>query len=296
MFQDITPNFHTDTGFVPRTDIRNLSQYFHFYWRPEGKHLVFYGPEGQTQNYWDHNGVPVLQAYNFDWVFDFKPNLILAPIVAYETDTLRPVDFAGLPSNHKYVQQAVGFVIKGSPLRRLTFNTKVIRDGIVLIDVPVGLLPITGNETAITHTMSLKLTRHLVVDNTYILDRVVNGATHHAAFNNHIIRSKWNYQFTPALSLRLIAQYNGLLANPAQSSLTNTKNMNFDFLVTYLPHPGTAVYVGYNSDLENLVPGLCHQLPGSTVCIPNGPGLVRNNSFINDGRQFFVKISYLFRR
>ena len=134
---------------------------------------------------------------------------ILAPIVAYETDTLRPVDFAGLPSNHKYVQQAVGFVIKGSPLRRLTFNTKVIRDGIVLIDVPVGLLPITGNETAITHTMSLKLTRHLVVDNTYILDRVVNGATHHAAFNNHIIRSKWNYQFTPALSLRLIAQYPG---------------------------------------------------------------------------------------
>jgi hypothetical protein len=72
--------------------------------------------------------------------------------------------------------------------------------------------------------------------------------------------------------------------------------MNFDFLFTYMPHPGTAVYVGYNSNLENLIPGLCNQLPGSTTCIPNGSGLVRTNSFINDGRQFFVKISYLFRR
>ena len=296
MYQDITPNFHTDTGFVPRTDIRNASQYFHFYWRPEGKHLVFYGPEGQTQNLWDHNGVAVQQIYSFDWVFDYKPNLILAPILGYEIDTLRPVDFPGLPNNHRYVQKQTGFVIKGSPLRRLTFNTKVIRDGTVLVDVPVGVLPITGNELAVTHTMSLKMTRHLVVDNTYILDRVINGAVRHAAFNNHIIRSKWNYQFTPALSFRLIAQYNGLLANPAQSSLTTTKNMNFDFLITYLPHPGTAVYIGYNSNLENLVPGLCNQLPGSAMCVPNGPGLVRNNGFINDGRQFFVKVSYLFRR
>ena len=296
MFQDITPNFHTDTGFVPREDIRNASQYFHFYWRPEGKHLVFQGPEANTHNLWDHNGVAVQQVYNFDWVFDFKPNLILAPILGYQSDILRPIDFSGLPDNHKYVQHFFGFVVKGSPLSKVTFNTQVIRDGTVLIDVPTGQLPITGNELAITQTMSLKPSRHLEIDNTYILDRVLNGAANHAAFNNHIIRSKWNYQFTPALSLRVIGQYNGLLANPTQSSLTTTKNLNFDFLITYLPHPGTAVYVGYNSNLENLIPGLCEQLPGSSTCIPNGPGLVRNNSFINDGRQLFVKVSYLFRR
>jgi len=31
-------------------------------------------------------------------------------------------------------------------------------------------------------------------------------------------------------------------------------------------------------------------------CDPNGVGLVRGNRFINDGRVFFVKVSYLFRR
>jgi hypothetical protein len=295
MYQDITANFHTDTGFVPRADIRNLSHYFHFYWRPEGKHLVFHGPEANVQNLWDHHGVAVQQIYNFDWVFDFKPNLIVAPLVGYQTDVLRPADFNGLPNNHKYVQHLVGFVVKGTPFNRLSFNTKFIRDGTVLVDVPTGLVPITGDETAITATMTFKPTRRLQIDNTYILDRVLNGLARQSAFNNHIIRSKWNYQFTQAFSLRLIAQYNGLLANPAQSSLTTTKNMNFDFLFTYMPHPGTAVYVGYNSNLENLVPGLCNRLPGSTSCIPNGPGLIRGDGFINDGRQFFVKISYLFR-
>lgn len=296
MYQDITGGFHTDLGFVPRTDIRNVSQYFHFYWHPEGRRIQLFGPEVNSTNIWDHRGANLQQVYSFDWAMEFRPQLIVAPILAYETDTLRPgSDFVGLPANHKYVQHQIGLVVKGSPLRMLTLNTKVFRQGVVLVDVPTGSIPITGNETAVTSTMSLKPMKHLQIDNTYILDRVLNGAAHHAAFNNHIIRSKWNYQFTPAWSLRVISQYNGLLANQNYSSLTTIKNMNFDFLVTYMPHPGTAVYVGYNSNLENLVPGLCAPLAGTTQCDPAAGGLIRSRFFINDGRQFFIKLSYLFR-
>ncbi|MDQ1387955.1 MAG: hypothetical protein QOF56_1409 [Acidobacteriaceae bacterium] len=297
LYQDITANFHTDAGFVPRTDIRSAAQYFHFYWRPDGKRLVFQGPEVNTHDIWDHNGVGLQHAYSGDWVFYFRHNLLVAPIAGVETDVLRPVDFSGLPDNHKYVQASGGLVLQGSPSRLITWRTTIVRDGTVLVVVPQGQLPITGNETFIRHTMSLKPTGHLEIDNTYILDRVLNGAAHHASFNNHIIRSQWNYQFTRALSLRAIAQYNGLLANPTYSSLQTTKNMNFDFLVTYLVHPGTAVYVGYNSNLENLIPNLCVPAAGSSLgCDPNGSGLVRSNGLINDGRVFFVKVSYLFRR
>ena len=294
MYQDITPNFHTDAGFVPRTDIRNLSEYFHFYWRPEGKHLVFYGPEINTHDIWDHNGIGLLHAYSSDWVFFFLPNLIVAPFFGTESDVLRPVDFAGLPTNRKFAQVSAGLILQGSPTHLITWRTQIFRDGAVLVVVPKGQLPIMADETFITQTLTIKPTGHLEIDNTYILDRVLNG--HHASFNNHIIRSRWNYQFTRALSLRAIVQYNSLLANPSYTSLQTTKNLNLDFLITYLVHPGTAVYVGYNSNLENLVPGLCIHLAGSLQCDPNGNGLVRSNSFINDGRQFFVKISYLFRR
>jgi hypothetical protein len=179
----------------------------------------------------------------------------------------------------------------------ITWRTTIIRDGTVLIVVPNGQLPITGDEVFINHTMSVKPTGHLEIDNTYILDRVLNGAAHHASFNNHIIRSQWNYQFTRALSLRAIMQYNGLLANPTYSSLQTAKSLSTDFLITYLVHPGTAVYVGYNNNLQNYIPSLCLPVAGQTVgCDPNGVGLVRGNRLINDGRVFFVKVSYLFRR
>jgi hypothetical protein len=296
-FQEITPGFLTDAGFVPRIDIRNAAQYFHFYWRPEGKHLVFQGPELNTHDIWDHNGIGLQHAYSGDWVFYFRHNLLFAPIGGIETDVLRPVDFSGLPNDHKYVQDIGGLVVSGSPTRLITWRTTIIRDGTVLIVVPTGQLPITGDETFINQTMSIKPTGHLEIDNTYILDRVLNGAAQHASFNNHIARSKWNYQFTRAFSLRAIVQYNGLLANPTYSSLQTTRNLNFDLLFTYLVHPGTAVYVGYNSNLENLIPGLCLQAAGQSVgCDPNGSGLVRSNGLINDGRVFFVKVSYLFRR
>jgi hypothetical protein len=122
-------------------------------------------------------------------------------------------------------------------------------------------------------------------------------------FNNHIVRSKWNWQFTPQLSLRLILQYNSVLANTPGSQLylastgqpfypytylPTEKEFNADFLLTYLVHPGTAIYVGYNSDLQNLDHGLMPDPSGLA-------GLYTAKGYMNDSRQFFVKVSYQFR-
>jgi hypothetical protein len=67
-----------------------------------------------------------------------------------------------------------------------------------------------------------------------------------------------------------------------------------DALFTWLPHPGTAVYVGYNNDLQNLARSLCNRLPNGT-CDPNNTAAPRGLPYLNDGRQIFVKASYLFR-
>jgi hypothetical protein len=177
------------------------------------------------------------------------------------------------------------------------WNTRIFRNGAVVVVPAAGQLPYTGNETAITQTIGIKPLSRLQIDNTYILERVVNGLAHHAVVNSDIVRSKWNYQFNPEFSFRFIGQYNGVLTNPHYSSLQTTKNMNFDFLFTYLLHPGTAVYVGYNSNLENVDPDLCLHLPGSTECDPKTEQLLRTRGRLtNDGRQLFIKLSYLFRR
>jgi Domain of unknown function (DUF5916) len=297
-YLDITPNFRSETGFVPRVDQRSINQYGHFYWRPPAhKLLVQHGPEESVTQLWDHKNQTLQMLGSFDYALIFKRNIVAAPIYSYETDILRPVDFPGLTHNQNYSQNAWGFIFRGQPWRRFGWNTKYIRDGTVVVVPPAGQLPYVGDESAVTSTFTVRPIGRLQWDTTYILDRVVNGAAKHAVLNNHILRSKVNYQFNREFSLRFITQYNGLLANPQFSSLATNKAVNFDVLFTYLLHPGTAVYVGYNSNLENIDPGLCTHVPGSTLCDPNGQGLLRStNHLINDGRQVFVKISYLFRR
>jgi outer membrane receptor for ferrienterochelin and colicin len=127
----------------------------------------------------------------------------------------------------------------------------------------------------------------LRIDNTYLFTRLRDRQTGMAIFNNHIIRSKWNWQFNRELSFRMILQYTSTLANQQFTSLQTTKQLNGDFLFTYLIHPGTAIYVGYNGDFQNIDPEL--QLD------PTGNLLRTRDRLINDGRLFFVKVSYLFR-
>jgi len=108
------------------------------------------------------------------------------------------------------------------------------------------------------------------------------------------LRTKINYQFTRSLSARIIAQYNSTLINPAETSLLRTKQVGTQALFTWLPHPGTVLYVGYNNDLQNLDRSLCNRgLTG--VCDAANPVPPRSNEYLNDGKQFFVKFSYLFR-
>src|SRR5207253_1509600 len=95
-------------------------------------------------------------------------------------------------------------------------------------------------------------------------------------YNTHIIRSKWNYQINKEMSVRFIGQYNTNLARPTFVALDTTKNFNYDLLFTWLLHPGTALYVGYNTNLSTLDPNL--------VSGPNG-FVQRPNLYINDGRQ-----------
>ena len=67
-----------------------------------------------------------------------------------------------------------------------------------------------------------------------------------------LFRTKLNYQFTRAFSARVIVEYDSTLANPAETSMLSTKQIGTQALLTWLPHPGTAVYVGYNNDLQNI--------------------------------------------
>ena len=293
-FDDITPRFRTEAGFVRRVDLRAISSFYRYSFRPEGKHLVSWGPQENVKYQHDHDGNRIAYHAEAGAHAEFKPQTQVVAVYGVQNDTLRPSDFTGLLAKRNYNQNFGLVFLNSAPLRQLSLNLAFTRGGNINFVPAAGKLPAVVNQTAIQAMVTVRPVNALSVENTYLLDRNVSGMNHRAVFNSHILRSKWNYQFTRELSLRFIAQYNSLLPNPLNTSLGIARNFNADALVTYLIHPGTAIYLGYNSNLQNLAPGLCGRLPGTTQCDANG--LLRTNGrLINDGRLLFVKISYLFR-
>jgi len=279
--------FRTEPGFDPQPDIQNIAQNVQYTFRPEGKHLISWGPS--LYSYWtvDNQGtlinwghIPTLQA-------EFARQTTIQLAYAEEGETLRPRDFSVLRQNLEFVRNTKQVVFKSNYFRQVGFSIDYRWGRRVNYAAPLNQAPFLARRNSANVTLTIRPTRSLKVDNTYLFFRFGDRFTEASVFNNHIIRSKWNYQLTRALSLRFIAQYNAVLASPLFTSLRTTKNFNADFLITYLVHPGTALYVGYNSNLQNLVSPLGVDENGQLRRTPD--------RFINDGRHFFAKISYLLR-
>jgi hypothetical protein len=310
-YQDVSPGFVTVPGFVNRVDIRGLYQTIYYRFRPKQGWVLAWGPSLRQRYVFDHDGNRLDTYYDPYLRIEGRgqTHIWLDP---YEElrERLRPQDFAflGLPGvahsqdYHEHLSEAN---FQTGYFRKVTVGATYSWGSGVNFVPSTTALPqsLLSRQDIGTATLTVRPVKPLKIENTYLYERL--RATNseylsalsqapgvplgHGIFDNHIVRSKWNWQFTPQLSLRVILQYNSILANTPGNTfypytyLPTQKEFNADFLLTYLVHPGTAIYVGYNSDLQNLdvVPG---------VGVLNTP-----KGYINDSRQFFVKVSYLFR-
>jgi len=287
LYLDYSPGFVTEAGFVNRVDIRQQNVNASYFFRPEGKFLNSWGPTLRQFSIFDHSGTALeyfaYPGLRFDmaratWI-NFHP-------IAYDGVFLRPQDFTGLTTVKSYPQPFWGVEGATSWLKQIDFSWFYVSGAGVNYNPSAGRIPLIAHEDQANATLTIHASGRLRVDNSYLLEHIREREAHLTAVTNHIFRSKWNWQFTRELSARVIFQYTGVLSNPLISSLSPTRNFNTDFLVTYLVRPGTAIYVGFNSNLQNLDRRL----------IPTPTGLLTTqNDYINDSRQFFVKASYLFR-
>lgn len=285
--EDVTPNFVTLTGFFQRTDNRHESQYGSYTFRPEGKILTNFGPQVFHRAEWDHHNTLLNWDYEPGFFVNLKANTNIQFWHGYARETLRPTDFSSLTRNTDFVEDYTGFTLTNTYFKLVTFNGALNWNKVINFDPPGTLPPFAAHEVNGNLNATIHPLNKLSIDNSYILERLTTRTNpEQGILTSHVIRSKWNYQYNTKLSFRTIFQYDGLVRNPLNTSLDQTKNFNTDFLVTYLVHPGTAFYLGYNSNMENLDP----------FAISTHTALLRTNkSYINDGRTIFAKISYLFR-
>jgi len=294
VYQDMSVGFQTQLGFIQASNFRNGQTHMTYQWYPKHRLIQSYGLETNQNVAYDHLGDRVYHYSSFDPFILLPRNMVLAPIGGQNSDTVGPQNGYPLTQNKNFTENFGGFVARGAPFTQLNFNLIVIRSGNVNYNPVTGHAPFLMNQQTVQALFTLQPLRQLTADNTYLLDRdhaVANGAL---VYESQVFRTKVNYQFTRAISARVIVEYDSTLANPAETSLKRTKGVGTEALLTWLPHPGTAVYIGYNNDLQNLDRSLCNRLPGG-ACDPNNTVAPRAANFLNDGRQIFIKASYLFR-
>jgi hypothetical protein len=131
--------------------------------------------------------------------------------------------------------------------------------------------PGTGTTLDIQGSMNLRPTDALSFTLSYIKSRLVRDDTKRVAYDQSLYSLKSVYQFTRFIFVRARVDYDTLASRVYGQAIAG-----------WTPNPGTALYIGYNDDLN--YKGFNPFTGGYE------PGLHRNS------RAFFIKMSYLFRR
>jgi hypothetical protein len=297
-YQDYATGFQSQVGFIQTTDFHSDAMHSTYRWYPKHGLLQSYGVETNQQVAFDHQGNRIYHYSQFDPFFLLPRSFVLAPLVGENSDTVGPQNGYNVPHSLNFTENYGGFVVRGAPLKQLTVNIVGQKSGNVNYNPPVGTAPFLLNQNFIQALISIDPIRQVTIDNTYLLDRDHKAHTGEDVYESQTFRTKINYQFTRAFSARAIVEYDSVLVNPLETSLQRNKHVSTEALLTWLPHPGTAIYVGYNNDIQNLSRTLCTRLTAvgsGGGCDPNAPPPTRSSNYLNDGRQFFIKASYLLR-
>jgi hypothetical protein len=258
---------------------------------PEGSWLDRIGPRVFFQNQDDRSGLrlynefsPQLQmAWSGDSSFSFGANLIDERLRGGRTDGRQ--DFPGLPADRDYSQRRWFFGYSTDVWQTFGFSGGMDKGTVINFVPALGALPELADRTFIEAELRWRPMDRLRVDTSFLSTDLEDRAGRGTIFTDRIVRTRFNYQFTKEMSLRVILQHEDTKPNPALSRLMRDESLNLDLLFRYVLNPWSALYVGYNNNESNL------QL-GDT----NGDGRlepVRTEDLARDGQQFFVKFSYL---
>jgi hypothetical protein len=300
-YNDFSPNFCTDLGFVNRIDIRQNNAFGNYFWRPENSKIVDFGPTVSETVDWNHAGI--LQ----DWqaALGFQVDLTKQTTFSISRGEALEV-FDGID----FRKHSTAFFASTQPYKWISFSARYttgIGENFFPAQSLAPFQPFLGNVNRVTFGFTLRPSSRFRLDESLIYYRLGTRAgwttppfsPGQSIFNNYLNRAKLNYQFTKELSLRLILDYNATLSNSnlfdLQRSLGGSDNPNgpfaptklftTDVLFTYLLHPGTAVYLGYNDGFTDLTLNPAASPPVRPLGAPNN----------TTNRLFFVKLSYLLR-
>jgi hypothetical protein len=298
----LSNNYRADVGFTQRTNTNYIGSYIQYRTeqQPKAKIVnyqfwnatnVSYNWKGQTQYFITNTraqinlqrqtaiGLNHQRGYERDYEYEFGPS---------RTATHRGA-FSGDDPERSAFFNCVQAFIESTPFKQIYINLfmdytaggmdydfgagpKFPRvSQAALLDPNSGLDPGPGNLLTLDFTVRYQPTAALQTQVNYHRLRMNRWDTGRTAFDDHLVSSRTTYQFTRNTFARLRLDYDSIA-------------MEFrpQFVLGWTPNPGTALYVGYNDDVNynGFNPFTGRFEPG-----------VHGN-----GRSFFIKASYLFKK
>ena len=284
LYLDRSPGMAVKLGYLSRSDIRYLENYYKYQWRPEGnKTLLAYGPSVDTVLNYDHE--KRLENWSvtpgFSMTFDRLTSLSLLHSESYE-----------LYSGVGFRAQNTTLNVATSWYQWLELNAFYTQGTRPNYHPATGVQPFLANANNASATVTIRPNHHLRLDAIYYYTRLSNGAVPDSSltpnvgdiFTNHLIRAKINYQFNRDYAFNAIFDYNSMLPNNQLVDSTYSKQADTTLLFSYFPHPGTAFYLGYADTFQNINYDADATPAYSLSSLPS----------TSTDRQLFVKVSYLF--
>lgn len=309
-----TGDYRTDVGFANRYNTNYLGAYVQYqtdrdakqqiiYKRLQNQINVTYDWQGRTQGMQTNTqGMLALQRQIYlgaGWQFGYE-RIFEHEFGRVRTPTRGGAFFGPDPERSAHRKELYGFV-EASPVKQLFFLMVLSYNwGVLDYDFGTGpkyprvsaaylswqercsqvavctepappLDPGTGDLLYIESSVRYQPTTALQIQLNYNRRHLTRRDTDRVAFDDNILSLRSTYQFTRDIFARVRVDYSNVQAR-----------LRPQFVLGWAPSPGKALYVGYNDDLNyngyNRFTGLYE------------PGLRGN------GRSFFIKMSYLFKK
>lgn len=298
-----SPDYRANVGFTQRVDTNYLGSYIRYeterdqkkaiiYKRFQNATNISYDWSGRSQYFISETGAALAMKRQTYLYLDFQygyERVFEHEFGANRTAT-RQGAFSGPSAERSSPFKALNGFIETTPSKRFYLFT--------LFDYTVGLMdydlgagpdfprasraalafgqgapldPGPGNQLTIDSVFRYQPTSAFQTQLNYTKRRLVRHDTGLVAFDDNLFSSRSTYQFSRNTFARLRLDYSTL----------NT-HLRPQLVVGWTPNPGTALYLGYNDDLSY---NGYNQFTGQFE-----PGLRGN------GRTFFIKASYLFRK
>lgn len=258
-YNDVAPGFRADAGFIRRTDLREGVAYAAYERKPNGTWLKRWRPSVTVSQLDDHAGVRQEAQVTPRLLFEFSRKVTLTLRERWGMERFAGVDFHGT----RYAAQ-----LDGEPWKLLTGGLYWEEGHEIRYD-PAEPFRAWGREWDVWATLRPGEKLKLELTATRVTEWRGRGGAE--VFEVDIARVKASYQFTRALALRVIPQWQSVDEGGGRN-----RDLDVNVLASCQPGPGTVFYLGYDDGW-------------------NDPATDSIHRFHRARRALFFKASYLWR-